>query len=36
MKSKMGIKTEYGSENGRFLGLEDLVESIKYYLNLRA
>jgi DNA-directed RNA polymerase subunit beta len=36
MKSKMGIKTEYESENGKFLGLEDIIESIKYYLNLRA
>lgn len=36
MKSKMWIKTEYESENGKFLSLEDIVKSIKYYLNLNA
>ncbi len=34
MQSKLGIKTEYTDEKGRFLMLEDLVETIKYYLNL--
>jgi DNA-directed RNA polymerase subunit beta len=34
MKSKLGIKTEYSDEKGRFLMLEDLVATIKYYLNL--
>jgi DNA-directed RNA polymerase subunit beta len=35
MTSKLGIKTKYESENGNFLNVEDLVESLKYYLNLR-
>lgn len=34
MTSKLGIKTKYEDEGGRFLALEDLVESLKYYLNL--
>jgi len=32
--SKLGIKTKYEDEGGRFLTLEDIVESLKYYLNL--
>jgi len=34
MTSKLGIKTKYEDEDGRFLKLEDLVESLKYFLNL--
>ncbi|MDD3646178.1 MAG: DNA-directed RNA polymerase subunit beta [Candidatus Gracilibacteria bacterium] len=34
MESKLGIKTKYEDENGSFLSLEDLVTSLKYYLNL--
>ncbi len=34
MTSKLGIKTKYEDENGRFLALEDLVVSLKYFLNL--
>jgi len=35
MTSKMGIKTKYEDEEGQFLNLNDIVESLKYYLNLR-
>jgi len=35
MSSKLWIKTKYESENGKFLNLDDLVVSLKYYLNLR-
>lgn len=34
MASKLGIKTKYEDEGGRFLKLEDLIESLKYFLNL--
>jgi DNA-directed RNA polymerase subunit beta len=32
--SKLGLTKKYSDENGRFLSVEDLVESLKYYLNL--
>jgi DNA-directed RNA polymerase subunit beta len=34
MKSKLGIDTKYEDENGKFLSLEDIVKSLKYFLNL--
>jgi len=34
MTSKLGIKTKYADENGRFLSSDDIVTSLKYYLNL--
>jgi hypothetical protein len=34
MTSKLGIKTKYTDEGGKFLQLEDLVIALKYYLNL--
>lgn len=34
MKSKLGLKTDYYDENGKFLSVEDFVVSLKYYLNL--
>jgi len=34
MQSKLGIKTKYEDENGKFLSLEDIVVSLKYYLSL--
>jgi DNA-directed RNA polymerase beta subunit len=34
MTSKLGIKTKYTDENGKFLSLEDIVTALKYYLNL--
>lgn len=34
MASKLGIKTKYEDENGKFLSKEDIVESLKYFLNL--
>ncbi|MFK7779638.1 MAG: DNA-directed RNA polymerase subunit beta [Candidatus Gracilibacteria bacterium] len=34
MSSKLGIKTKYEDENGKFLALNDLVTSLKYFLNL--
>lgn len=34
MTSKLGIQTKYEDENGKFLALEDLVLSLKYFLNL--
>lgn len=34
MKSKLGIKKDYDDENGKFLSVEDIVLSLKYYLNL--
>ncbi len=34
MTSKMWIKTKYEEEGGKFLKLEDIVESLKYYLNI--
>jgi DNA-directed RNA polymerase subunit beta len=34
MKTKLGIKTKYEDEEGQFLSIEDLLKSLKYYLNL--
>lgn len=34
MASKLGIKTNYHDKNGRFLSQEDLVKSLKYYINI--
>lgn len=34
MKTKLGIKTKYEDEGGQFLSLEDIVKSLKYYLNV--
>jgi len=34
MASKLGIQTKYTNENGKFLTLEDLIISLKYFLNL--
>ncbi len=34
MQSKLGIKTKYTDEGGKFLQLSDLVTALKYYLNL--
>jgi DNA-directed RNA polymerase subunit beta len=34
MKSKLGIKTKYEDEKGQFLQLEDIVKSLKYFLNI--
>jgi DNA-directed RNA polymerase beta subunit len=34
IESKLGVKTKYTDENGKFLSLEDLVVSLKYYLGL--
>jgi DNA-directed RNA polymerase subunit beta len=34
MQSKLGIKTNYNDENGKFLSPEDLIVSLKYYLSL--
>jgi len=34
MSKKMWIKTSYNDENWKFLSIEDLVLSLKYYLNL--
>jgi DNA-directed RNA polymerase subunit beta len=34
MKSKLGIDKAYEDENGKFLSLEDLVTSLRYFLNL--
>jgi DNA-directed RNA polymerase subunit beta len=34
MESKLGIQTKYEDENGKFLNIEDLVTSLKYYLGL--
>jgi DNA-directed RNA polymerase beta subunit len=35
IEKKLGIKTKYNSETGKFLSIEELVKSLKYYLNLR-
>jgi DNA-directed RNA polymerase beta subunit len=32
--SKLGIKTKYDNESGCFLHLEDIIISLKYFLNL--
>lgn len=34
MSTKMGIKTKYDDEKGMFLSLEDIVKSLKYYINI--
>ena len=34
MQSKLGLQTKYEDENGKFLSLEDIVVSLKYFLNL--
>ncbi len=34
MRTKLGIKTKYEDEEGQFLSLEDIVKSLKYYLNI--
>ncbi|MBW7954769.1 DNA-directed RNA polymerase subunit beta [Candidatus Gracilibacteria bacterium] len=33
---KLGIKTKYTDETGKFLSLEELIKSLKYFLNLRS
>ena len=35
MKSKLWIDTKYEDEDGKFLSAEDLLVSLRYYLNLR-
>ena len=35
IEKKLAIKTKYNSETGKFLSIEELVKSLKYYLNLR-
>jgi len=32
---KLGIQTEYKSEKGKFLSIDELVAALKYYMNLR-
>lgn len=34
IKTKLGIETKYEDENWEFLSLEDIVTSIKYYMNI--
>lgn len=34
MKSKLGLNTMYDDENGSFLSIEDIIVSLKYFLNL--
>jgi len=34
VQTKLGIKTKYEDENGRFLSQEDIVESLKYYFGI--
>jgi len=34
IKSKLGININYEDENGKFLSLEDIVKSLKYYLHI--
>jgi hypothetical protein len=34
MSTKMGIQTKYEDEKGMFLSLEDIVKSLKYYINI--
>ena len=34
MQSKLGVKTNYTDEEGKFLNIEDIVTSLKYFLNL--
>ncbi len=35
IEKKLGIKTKYSDETGKFLSLEELVKSLKYFLCLR-
>jgi DNA-directed RNA polymerase subunit beta len=34
MNFKLGLETKYEDENGRFLNVNDLIVSLKYFLNL--
>jgi DNA-directed RNA polymerase beta subunit len=34
MAFKLGLKTKYEDENGKFLNIEDLIISLKYFLSL--
>jgi len=36
IEKKLGIKTKYTDKNGKFLSIEELVKSLKYFLNLKA
>ncbi|MDD3302171.1 MAG: DNA-directed RNA polymerase subunit beta [Candidatus Gracilibacteria bacterium] len=36
MKTRLGIDTKYEDEGGKFLSIDDLIISLKYYLNLLA
>lgn len=36
IEKKLNIKTKYTDPNGKFLSIEELVKSLKYFLNLRA
>lgn len=36
IEKKLGIKTKYSDEGGRFLTIVELVKSLQYFLNLRA
>ena len=34
MQSKLGLKTKYEDENGKFLAIEDIISALKYFLGL--
>lgn len=36
IEKKLSIKTKYTDQSGKFLSIEELVKSLKYFLNLRA
>lgn len=36
IEKKLNISTKYSSDEGKFLSIEELVKSLKYFLNLRA
>lgn len=36
IEKKLAIKTKYTDENGKFLSIDEIVKSLKYFLNLRA
>jgi hypothetical protein len=36
IEKKLSIKTKYTDEAGKFLSIEELVKSLKYFLSLRA
>ncbi|MDD5770227.1 MAG: DNA-directed RNA polymerase subunit beta, partial [Candidatus Gracilibacteria bacterium] len=36
IEKKLGIKTKYTDSEGKFLSKEELIKSLKYFLNLRA